>query len=273
MGEGKRIVDFERPPVHEVAMGVQFLPLRKLRAAHFGNFWDCIKERYPHAEEHFPVSHMVEADQLQSIPRVGVAVEMGELPLVPRCWFLSSDKLQLVQVQSDRFLRNWRHLISDHSYPHYEELSQAFFHEWNQFLQFATKNNLDTPIIDQCELTYINHIPKGDGWTSAEDLPNVFRNWSGVKYEHLPQPEAVTWKAAFPLIKAKGRLHVQLNQGVTGPPERTPILALEMTARGLPPGQKPEDLAAWFDAAHEAIVTGFVDLTTPEMHKIWKRTK
>src|SRR5436190_301234 len=107
---GKRnLPEFEQPPVNEVVFGLQFQPLQKLRAAHLGKYWQRISERYPHTEEQVPVPHLIEnpSAALSRPAEVEIEVGFGAVPLVPRCWYLAETKLQLIQVQNDRFLRNW----------------------------------------------------------------------------------------------------------------------------------------------------------------------
>jgi hypothetical protein len=48
-------------------------------------------------------------------------------------------------------------------------------------------------------------------------------------------------------------------------------LALNLTARGAPSGGSSEQIAAWFDLAHEWIVRAFAELTAPAGHEAWGR--
>ena len=50
-----------------------------------------------------------------------------------------------------------------------------------------------------------------------------------------------------------------------------PLLVLEIKTRGIGESTTKEAIREWFDVAHEWIVRGFTDLTTPEIQKIWER--
>jgi uncharacterized protein (TIGR04255 family) len=75
----------------------------------------------------------------------------------------------------------------------------------------------------------------------------------------------------FPLADDKGTLHLTINHG-TRVPDNKDILMIDFTARG--PGRSDwSDMEAWFKVAHEWIVKGFTDLTTPEAHRRWERER
>src|SRR5688572_8854820 len=117
MASRKELPEYGRPPLNEVVLGVQFEALKGLRTGHLGLFWSRIRDRYPYSEEHLPVARMVERPELSLTRQPDSEVALESLPLIPRCWFLDESKLQLVQVQPDRFLRNWRQLEGKEPYP------------------------------------------------------------------------------------------------------------------------------------------------------------
>jgi len=263
--------EFERPPVNEVVFGLQFQPLEKMRVGHFGKYWQRIGKRYPHSEEHVLIAHQIETAE-PALVKDGAQMEFEiGIPLLPRCWFTDETKLHLLQIQSDRFLRNWRQVEGLQPYPRYPTLFQQFKTEWSDFRQFLTEEAIGSPIIDQCELTYINHVPRGDAWKEPKELSRVFSIWSDLgSFKFLPGPELAACKLTYRLPDNRGRLHVQLKQGLRSR-DKTPMFVLELTARGAPVGQMADDLASWFSLAHEWIVKGFADLTTADMHEQWGR--
>src|SRR5262245_24399625 len=98
--------EFDRPPVDEMVMGFQLDPLPGLRVAHLGLYWSRIRAEYPHTEDQPPLPSAVESEEIK--PSEGVTTFAVSLSQLPRCWFVSGDKTQLIQVQRDRFWRNWR---------------------------------------------------------------------------------------------------------------------------------------------------------------------
>src|SRR5262245_52630166 len=115
--------EFERPPIDEVAIGVQFEALQQYHVAHAGLFWSRIRNRYPFAEDQPPLAPQVESPDPQPA-RQGITIQPG-LTIV-RNWFLDDKKTQLIQLQRDRFIRNWRQLQGDETYPRFGYLIQEF---------------------------------------------------------------------------------------------------------------------------------------------------
>ena len=49
----------------------------------------------------------------------------------PRFWFVNESGNELVQVQRDRFIRNWRKTEGQPGYPSYDNLREAFADDWD----------------------------------------------------------------------------------------------------------------------------------------------
>jgi uncharacterized protein (TIGR04255 family) len=258
---------FDRPPLDEMVIVVQFEPLKHFSAAHMGLFWQKVRDRYPLIEDNPPLLHQVELSE----PTPGGGSTILRVPLALRCWFLSQDRTQLVQMQRDQFIRNWRRVQGNEDYPRYESLIAAFKREWREFVAFVADQKLGEIKIDQCELSYINQIPKGEGWESFAEIGKVFRvfrpaNPTGL----LVSPEAISWNGQYKLPDGRGRFYAELSPGFRGRDFQF-VLTMSLKARGTPEGQSEDQVFAWFDLAHEWIVRGFDELTDPNMHAIWRR--
>ena len=109
-----------------------------------------------------------------------------------RTWFETSDGNGLIQVQRDRFLHNWKKERDIDVYPHYDYVIGNFRRCLEKFEAFLQENKLGSIDPVQYELTYINHVPQGEGWSTFGDLGNVFPDfsWRSAK-RFLPQPEAL----------------------------------------------------------------------------------
>jgi uncharacterized protein (TIGR04255 family) len=189
---------------------------------------------------------------------------------IPRVWFINELDDQLVQFQFDRFYFNWRRKQSEYPrYPHVIKHIENIRKTVEIFFKEFELGELN-PI--EYELSYINHIPKGQGWESIDDLPKVFSDfvWVQRKGRFLPNPAGFAWKAEFPLQERMGRLAVSLKQAIRAE-DKVPLFVLEINARGLDESADKKDFRQWFDIAHEWIVRGFSDLTTPEVQKFWER--
>ena len=52
----------------------------------------------------------------------------------------------MIQVQNDRFIKNWRKEGESHLYPHYNKTIRPHFdRDYGIFLAFLKKNQLGTP--------------------------------------------------------------------------------------------------------------------------------
>src|SRR4051794_34607596 len=101
--------DFAKPPVTEVVLGMQFDALPRLRSLQIARLWqEAYRDRFPVTEEHVPLDPIVEKFGVVKQPRATRIVAVLDSPPVPRYWFMNATNgTDLVQVQQDRFVRNW----------------------------------------------------------------------------------------------------------------------------------------------------------------------
>src|SRR5712691_2385152 len=84
-GSRKR-VDFDRPPVTETILGVQFAPLQGFTLPYAGLLWLKFRERYPNHEVRPPLSPVVE--DFTGPPRPALfGIELSSEPDA-RFWFI-----------------------------------------------------------------------------------------------------------------------------------------------------------------------------------------
>jgi uncharacterized protein (TIGR04255 family) len=262
---------FDNPPVIETLLGVQFVPLQSFSILHFGLYARQISSEYPTHEIHPALNPALEDFEASPSagPRIGISV-VAEPDL--RCWFIDPTFTQLIQVQRDRFIRNWRKIKPDQVYPHYHDLRPRFQADWERFCLFLQQEGIGTPEVKQCEVTYVNHIELGKGWESYGETDKAIRLVSApTAGGFLGQPEVVHLNTSYVMPEKKGRLHVVV-QPVISRPLGKEVIQLTLTARGRPVASGLRDLLEWFDLGHEWVVRGFAELTTREMHATWGRT-
>ena len=267
----EKLPEYEFPPVNEVVFGLQFQPVKSLRIQHFMEYWSLIRDRYPNIEEQLPLQHLKEKPIEPEEDGPTAAVFQLKTP-APRYWFINPSGNELVQVQKDRFLRNWRQINGNEPYPRFDQLSKLFWQEWDVFSRFV-KNNGQIHV-DQCELSYINHIDSvvpDDKWDGFGNLPNVFALLQPkAKKTFLPAPEIFSFASRYPLPDVRGRLHVEMTPAFRGRDFKM-IVQFTLSARGMSTGESEKEIKAWFDNAHEWIVRGFDELTTQKMHELWNK--
>lgn len=178
----------------------------------------------------------------------------------------------MVQLQNNKFIVNWRQGDSDADYPRYESFVRPLFERnWKRFADFLASEGLGSPDVIQCEATYVNHLPQGDGWDSLGDWSNVFRPLSAMcVHEFLPSVETGKFNFNYLLPDRCGRLRIVANFAIRNQ-DAKPIINLQLSARGKPDSSQEDDIMRWLDLGREWIVRGFTDLTTDAMHQIWGR--
>jgi uncharacterized protein (TIGR04255 family) len=253
--------EYDRPPVVETALGVEFEPLTGWTVPYYGRFWERIQSAYPKAQVVPPIlSPEAAAETLQDNRLI-------------RCWFLDPSEARLLQVQSDRVVHNWRRVPGPNPYPRYMATLPMFLSAWREFRECLTENEIGPLRVTRCEVTYVNHIVRGEGWSDISDLPSVIRPWGGTgNFAFLPEPQAADMDLHFPMPAAKDRLHIQLRRAVRQP-DGTELLQLTITAKGAPRSESEQDIVAWFDLGREWVVRGFTDVTSEKMHQLWGRTR
>ena len=272
MVEKKRTLpDYTLPPVIETVLGVQFSPLANFSVLHFGLYWEKVREEYPKYEIQPPLATAFEkfGSQFEKEPKLGI--ELSNAPPQFRCWFIDDSRTRLIQVQNDRFIINWRKITGEEKYPHYDTFRPRFEMEWKRFCQFLEAEEFSIPEIDQCEVTYVNHMEINDDIKYYGEIYQVFNTWSKLPPgSFLPEPEVARFSTKYVMPEERGRLHVDLAPKIRRRDGKE-VLQLNLTARGKPNSSGLEDIITWFDLGHEWIVKGFTELTTTKMHKLWGR--
>jgi uncharacterized protein (TIGR04255 family) len=276
MTTGSRLPEFDAPPVAEVVLGVQSAKL-SVTTPYLGIYWAEVRDRYPNVEVQPALDPVIE--RFGSEPQtIGTppGFKLMTKPETPRCWFVDKAGSRLLQLQEDRLIHNWRRVSEGDTYPHYSGIRDTFSDEYKRLAAFVQRQAGGagelTP--EWCEVTYINHIHGGAGWEGLGHLHRVFTFISAPPANgFLSLPDFGEFGVAYAIRDADkqvGRLHARLGTAIRRK-DGAPLLRFELTGRGLPEGDGLDGVLAFMDHAHEYIVRGFAELTTPEMHSAWRR--
>ncbi len=248
---------YKNPPVNEVVCGLRFETSDDLKIPHMGLIWEKFRKDYPIIQHNQPIASA----------RGEITIDTSIGSPLPRLWFINNSGDQLIQFQVDRFFFNWRRMESN--YPRYDYVISKFINVYNTIEDFFKEFKLGEIIPIEYELSYINHIPNGQGWETVDDLPKIFLDfvWKKSKKRFLPNPDKVSWLAEFLLPDNKGHLIVNLKQA-TRTKDKATLLVLELKTRGI---SETRNIREWFDLSHEWIVRGFSDITTDKIQEIWER--
>lgn len=261
------IPSFQKPPLNEVFLSVQFEELKKFDITSYGKVWQRYKDRFPVVEQYMPVMEQFEKiGGRRSPPELSFSME-NTAPM-PRAWFITEDSCELIQIQPNRFFRNWRRNNPEETYPRYDHIREAFVSDFKVFESFVTE--METLKPNQCEISYINHIEIGN----HKDLEDIFIGWSeGYDVKDLADVEDIRCSVRH-IIKDNngkflGRLYISIQPAFRQ--ENKPIYVVELTVRGMPLGEGAKGVMEFMDMGREKIVRTFAKITKTEMHLEWAR--
>ena len=265
MQNARRVpVQFDRPPIIEVACGITFALPKPLKSAHIGLYWSRLVGEFPRCEDATPIAMIVEGQGSLDTAEINLQFEQVSLPPMRRAWLINEEGTNLLQLQDDRFLFNWKRTSDNFSYPSYSLIVTSFRLQWARYVEFLASQGLGTPTPLQLEMTYFNFWAGGPAW-----LRDYQRD--DLRARFLDAPEVVNWKVVHSLPGSQGRLHINALSARHAMTNEKGI-RLDLTARGLPKDASEANCNEWFDLAHEWITHGFADITTSDAHAAWGRT-
>jgi uncharacterized protein (TIGR04255 family) len=264
---------YRNPPIDEVAISVQFLPVEGFLDEHIREYWHTVRADYPLAQPMPRIEAPVEPiDSSAPAPPMQIQLQMsGMIPTQGRMWLINEADDFLVQVQNSRFIQNWRR--RETAYPYFEAINDLFWLNYRKFEQFLRDADLPQPQVQQVEVTYIN-------WIS--DMPMIsFFKPAGVAtisvFGEDRQPEDQNWTARY-LIRSENelveRLYVQCLPALRpqASAERGTHFALTFRAARLA-GIPDDEAAELIGTARTVIVNTFAELTTDAAQESWGRVQ
>jgi uncharacterized protein (TIGR04255 family) len=270
------LADFKAPPVTEVVVGVQFNSLERFLSPHLGLVWERFKRDFPGIEERPPLAPSFETfgPQPQLLPAISMQIATGAD--IPRVLFVNADRTQVLQVQKDRFLHNWRKVESGGEYPRFEQMLATFEQGFDTFSGVIANEHIGTIVPNQCEVSYINQIPVPSG----ADLYGVFGRVFAQPAEKMILDDLGTPEDLRFLLRYVIRDHEQKPIGrviaSAEPALRTDgvmIIQLTMTARGKPRTADMPGVIEFLEHGRLHLIRAFVKLTSREMQAEWGRTQ
>lgn len=249
--EGERPLHFTTPPVIEVALAIEYVPLASWTAPYFGLFWALIRDRYPR----------LEMRAMTLAP--GRSLDANFLPI--KCLFLSESGSRIVQIQDDRLVINWRK-VGVEDYPRYDAMRQEFQDLWQTLTGFAAEEKLGNPQVLQCESTYVNQV---DSLVNeSEPLNKTFAFWAGGPTTFLEEAKVESFSTTMRSPDLNEQVAVSFHPAFI---DNRPTFQLVVTTRAKPSAGRPMDAFAALDSAHNWNNRSFIEFTTPEAQKHWGR--
>ena len=248
-----KLPEFDRPPVVETVLSAQFEPLA-------GNAIGTLRlvlgaDTRAISEDGGESRHWSRrSNDLRIVPlrRPRLRFEAREDVRPERTWFVNEAGTEMIQLQTDRFIKNWRKASDDDIYPRYERVVRpGFERDLKLFEAFLQDESLGPIKMNQCEVTYVNHIVAGKGWRDWTEVCKVFSFLGG-----LPGSiEDGTFVLRMPIHwngKQVGRLIVEIQPALRATDD-TQMYVMSLTARGIV-GERTE----FFDVGRAAVVSNFI---------------
>ncbi|HVV73325.1 MAG TPA: TIGR04255 family protein [Verrucomicrobiae bacterium] len=270
----EKLPSFKKPPLIETAISVQFRTISGLTNGHLGILWDGhFRDRYPKAMDAQPIATQTETFDEEPSRRIRLpSFRIGTGDGASRLQLISEDDQQMIQLQNGRLVFNWRKL-GNGAYPRWEQVRPGFDDALHTFEGFLQRQGLARIEANQWEVTYVNHLSRGQEWDKPSDWPALLPGLLGqAAANDEAMPEAVQCGYHFVLPGRRGRLHIELYHGFTGlEASASEILGLQFTTRGPITTNDGEDLASGIELGHSVIVRQFDHVTGPVAHRIWER--
>lgn len=260
---------FDRPPVVETRIGVQFKPLSGVRAAHFGMFWrDCLGIEAWHPNDDLAMLKR-EVERFDTLELNPPPEDLGEIDsLGVRAVFRSQDERRTVHFQPDRLAYSIVRQGSPR--PSYTDLRGDFDPLFARFLKFAGRYGLGDVRPDLWEIAYTNAIPMGTLWQTPADWHRVF---PGLFKPDPPRVAGLDWATFegewyFTMPDQAGRVRLKALKAVANATGQV-VLLVYIKARGSLDDGSGRTWAEGLDLGHRSAVRVFYDLSSPEALAEW----
>lgn len=257
---------FKRPPLNEVVLGVQFAVPSGFHQIRAWEVWELFKTRFRVVQELPALEPGFETFGPPQGIRFGFSLVAGQPQT--RYWFLTDSGDELIQFQADRLLHNWRKVGDQRNeYPRFERMIEDYASELRTTDTYFRKSDPKGLQINQCEISYINHIYLDqDGLKTPQD-------W--ITFLTINEPTPEDYAASFRRIlrapdgRPVGRLTCEASSGYNN--QGRPLIILQLTVRGAPGGSSVDAALDFLKNGRDKINFLFDEVTTESAQIRWER--
>lgn len=255
---------YRSPPLAEVVIGAYFPSIEPFLIPHFGLFWERLRETLPVVSEVETLAVQVPP----SIKRFAANTLIVPKKPLPRVWFASTDGSQLLQLQRNALLFNWRKTEASPEYPRFDWVSGRFLSCLRHLQEFSSYHFRASVSPYLLELTYINTIPASTwerrGWAPRgliEGQPKQDRPIAG-----LPSERAFSLQMVRPLPFDEGDLIMNIATAQLLASDED-VLQIEISAKGFPASEPESAQISWLQSAHNRVVKAFADTMDKDVQR------
>lgn len=253
------LASFNNPPVVEVAMGVEFLPLPDLTMVPLVQLSAEWQSDYPVVQEQPAIPPTVDVFGPATFD---FEIQSGVPPV--RLWLVSESGAELLQIQRDRFILNWRRTGPDERYPSFNHLELKFGRHWHRFLGRIEQESIGSVHALAVEVTFVNAFALSEHETLYDALTILAGPPTFIHAR--PSIEMLMDLGDFPGSNSAGEQRISVSHDVRNPHH----FSLTLITRVKIEGSSPNPIQDAMRRAHSIGVKSFEMLTTPRMHKRWE---
>ena len=258
--------NFERPPVVETSLELQFTPLADFRLAHYGLFLgECLGAGWQVREDANADAQEYERFGSKSL-LPSVKVDMVDPPYQAR--FVRAEGGRVVSFQPNKLQLSW--VRQEGQDPRYAEMRDQMAQLFASLRRFAERYSLSIPIPNFWGISYLNAVPAGDLWTTPADwhkvMPGLFPTEGPKVVDHAWGTFAGEW--FFDMPGRVGRVRVKAQKVVANPGE-TIALLLKVSARGELSEDMAEEWVTRLGLGHDSASIVFRGLASPDALAHW----
>jgi len=258
----KKSPRYDNPPIVEVVCGIKFDPIESLKVPHFGTFWAKIRTQFPHVEEHPPIR------------RPGDKLKIAAVPPMPRLWFQSEDRDELIQVQSTQFYFNWkREGQPRRDYASFDAIYSKFAELFSAFQTHVTFETGQEIKCTEVYLTYVNTIFYEDleGFVDEPLDVLVDHTRKNSRDRYLPSCTDYRIQSDYKFDDNSGTLSIVAASAVDDQTKK-PCLRVELSTVNPLRESVDSEIGTRFREAHDWIVYGFSDVMNKKVQEeVWGR--
>jgi hypothetical protein len=234
---------------------VSFDAIAELGPVLVGRFWESQKAAFPRHQ-------LVPA--IQAPAADGVVFEFGPVPPL-RTWLVSTDDTRVMQVQTDRFLLNWR--ARGPAYPSFNPagsqrglLAEAMA-AFEAFCRFTQDVLGIEPRLTHCEVSMIDVLVQDRHWTNTRDLTVLVPCLAPFVEPNQPVPLALSILSEMEIAGGTRRVGFQRAHLTSG--TRAAALRFESTARL---ESNRQELVSGLKRAHQVLKDTFDEFIPSGQH-------
>ena len=260
---------FKNPPVVETALSIQFNEIAGFNNTHFGLFHqEEIKSDYPNVREQPRLERIIErfpGPMFSGRPRF----QFENVVVPQRMWFVNEADTELIQLQPDRIVFNWRRKEDDRSdYPRYAANGPKCIGALSSFAKFCESHRLESPKPNLAEVAYVNHVLPRGSESAIETFAQLFEGlgWETTD-KFLPvSPESALFNRVYVIGANRGRLFAEAS--IVPDAGSGGKVQFKLTAR-VNHDDEAGSISDSLQLAHDWVVNSFLSLTTLEMQEHW----